>query len=771
MLSASKRLRPKQSIGRPLAIAAFVVLALPLNRAAADDKAQPNGPLHDSATVSPIAEKVDWLVDPTPFQSRVVADEHRHEIVLANGLARRVIQLAPNAATVDLQNLSSGEHLLRAISPEARVTIGGVEFRIGGLEGQPIGNYLKPEWFATLRDRRDAYHFVGWSAGPIEARLKWKKHVEWMGKDLPWPPPGKHVVMRYAPPVAPNSAASPRTDLPEVEVHYEIYDGLPLFSKWLVVKNRSSKTVRVTTFEADELRLFEAEARGGDIHGPGSERERPNIYVETDMAFGGRMYAAADNHAVKLAGDPEYSTHVNYSYSPPTLLTVAPRAFLLPGEPIMGPDQDVPSGGSFESFRTFELLLDSTDRERRTLAQRRMYRTIAPWTQENPLMFHKVQASPAAVRAAIDQAHDVGFEMVIMSFGSGFNLESRDRKYWAVYKRLADEGRAKGVALGGYSLLASRGAGDPKDNATGPCVYGTMPCLGSRWGQDYLANISAFMKFAGFQVFENDGSYPGDLCASHDHPGHHGLEDSQWVMWRAITDMYKHCRAEGIFLNVPDWYQLSGSNKCAMGYRESNWSLPRAEQVIIERQNIFDGTWSKTPSMGWMMVPLSQYQGGGAAATIEPLHEHLDHYDARFADLLGAGVQACYRGPQLFDTDPTRDLVRQWVQFYKTHREVLDADIIHLRRPSGQDWDGILHVNPQGAERGLAFFYNPLAVPIDRDIRVPLYYTGLSDKALVSVNGGEPTPITLDRHEIAEVHLKIPAGGYRWALFTAEKLR
>ena len=40
-----------------------------------------------------------------------------------------------------------------------------------------------------------------------------------------------------------------------------------------------------------------------------------------------------------------------------------------------------------------------------------------------------------------------------------------------------------------------------------------------------------------------------------------------------------------------------------MGYVETNWSLPRAYQEIIERQNIYDGTWQKTPSMGFMFVP------------------------------------------------------------------------------------------------------------------------------------------------------------------------
>ena len=90
--------------------------------------------------------------------------------------------------------------------------------------------------------------------------------------------------------------------------------------------------------------------------------------------------------------------------------------------------------GSFESFRVFELLPGSTDRERRGLAMRRMYRTLAPWSSENPLMFHVRSARPDDLRAAITQAADVGFELLIMTFGSGFNFESRDPAYRAQYK-------------------------------------------------------------------------------------------------------------------------------------------------------------------------------------------------------------------------------------------------------------------------------------------------------------------------------------------------
>ena len=494
------------------------------------------------------------------------------------------------------------------------------------------------------------------------------------------------------------------------------------------------------------------------------------------MAFGGRMYAAADNHAVKLEGDPLYNTHVNYSYAPPTLLKVAPRTFYMGNgidatgaeDKLVGPDQDVAAGGSFETFRAFELLLDSNERERRTLAQRRMYRVIAPWTNENPLMFHKTQSDPKTIRAAIDQAAEVGFEMVIMSFGSGFNFESRDQKYWDAYKELAEYGKAKGIAIGAYSLLDSRGANPGSDNTQGcPVMYGVMPCLGATWGQGYLKNIAEFSKYAGLGVFENDGSYGGESCKATTHPGHRGYEDSQWVMWRGITGLYKELKANGVYLNIPDWYCLSGANKCGMGYRETNWSLPRAEQEIVERQTMFDGTWTKTQSMGWMFVPLSQYHGGGAAATIEPLKDHLPHYGARFANLLAYGVQACYRGPQLYDTDETKALVKKWVGFYKTHREVLDqGDLIHLRRADGRDWDGIVHVNPQGKEKAMAFFYNPLTEDIEREIRVPLHYAGLTGQAKASINGAKAQTVTLDSAQTATLKLKIPAGGHTWVLFT-----
>jgi hypothetical protein len=239
------------------------------------------------------------------------------------------------------------------------------------------------------------------------------------------------------------------------------------------------------------------------------------------------------------------------------------------------------------------------------------------------------------------------------------------------------------------------------------------------------------MDTLGIDLLEHDGPYPGDVCGSASHPGHRDLLDSQWTQWKQMTNFYKACRARGIYLNAPDWYYLSGSNKNSMGYREVNWSLPRERQVILGRQNIYDGTWEKTPSMGWMHTPLTVYHmvGDWKESTLEPLADHLEFYEAHLAQNFGSGVQSCYRGMRLFDTEDTKAVVKKWVDFYKRYRAILDSDIIHVRRPDGRQVDCILHVNPQLDIKGLAMVYNPLNTSVKDTLRLPLYYTGLTDTA------------------------------------------
>lgn len=75
---------------------------------------------------------------------------------------------------------------------------------------------------------------------------------------------------------------------------------------------------------------------------------------------------------------------------------------------------------------------------------------------------------------------------------------------------------------------------------------------------------------------------------------------------------------------------------------------------------------------------------GGAAAEFEPLSQHLLEYEWALAQYLGYGVAACYRGPELYDSPETMAVVQKWVTFYKTYRDILISDIVHVRRPDMQ---------------------------------------------------------------------------------------
>ncbi|MCA9150460.1 MAG: hypothetical protein KDA92_14215, partial [Planctomycetales bacterium] len=137
----------------------------------------------------------------------------------------------------------------------------------------------------------------------------------------------------------------------------------------------------------------------------------------------------------------------------------------------------------------------------------------------------------------------------------------------------------------------------------------------------------------------------------------------------------------------------------------------------------------------------------------------------RLQNLLGGGVQACFRGPRLYDAETTRQMLKRWVAFYKQHREILDSDLVPLRRADGRDWDGWLHVKPGAHIPAMAIIYNPLPDAIERTIDVPLYYAGLSESARVTVGDGESQTVKLDRQETARIQLKIPAHGCQCIVF------
>ena len=705
-----------------------------------------------AAQSPPAASSHDWLVTDDPLVARGAKSDDGKRVTIENGCLSATWTLSPDAALVGIEVGTSKEQMVRAVQPMARVQIDGKDFAVGGLLGQRDRAFLLPEELATMTADPAAFRCVSFEFRPMQERFPWPQSARTrpIHGEVHWPPRGVHGVFGFRTP----EGLDPSLRL---EVHVEVYDGLPLVCQWFELHNGSHKAIELDRFTSLELACVEAESR---VEPERRDVRLPEIHVETDFSFHAMTGTDGSAHCVRWLADAAFETQVNYEKQ---------TRCLLEARPDLGPAQTIAPNGTFASFRTWLLFHGAdADRDRRSLGLRRMYRTLAPWTRENPLMMHLRTSEPEAVRSAVEQCAEVGFELLILSFGSGFDIEDDSEANLRRWKELADYAHARSVQIGGYSLLSSRKIEPEGDNCIHPAtgkpggqIFGHAPALASEWGTRYFQKLRRFFEHTGFDCLEHDGSYPGDPDAASRPPLQKGLADSQWVQHRILADFYAWCRGRGVYLNVPDWYFLNGSNKTGMGYRETNWSLPRELQVLHARQNMFDGTLHKSSSMGWMFVPLTEYHGGGAAATIEPLAEHLDHYERMMSSTLGYGVQACWRGPRLYDGEATKQLVRARVAAFRSARAAWEGDVVHgsSRRADGRWLDWCLHASPGGGAPARVVVWNPTAAAITAELPLDLTFAGLRGTVeAVDGAGAAQARHALDAGNRMRLAVFVPAG-------------
>lgn len=687
----------------------------------------------------------DWLLTPERSSAGIYRSTDGSSVIVANGMVWRTLRVTPNLATTDYVNRMTGERMLRAVGSEGTITIDSTLYQIGGLQGQEERGYLLDEWIPRMEAIPGAFKVEDIEVRSVRERFPWKR-VRWaLVNEMPT---GKEVVFTLR--------GVGDAEKITLRMIYSVYDRIPVIQKRFELSNGTDRTVCVDAFELERMSFFELES---PVDTPSDGFLLPNVHIECDYEMGGSFTARETNQAVRWEKEPEYTSQRNYGLKTPCRLVVAPR---------VGPSQELKAGGTFHSFSVFEMPFDSFDRERKGLFTRRFTATLAPWTTQNPIFLHLTSTNPDVVRRAVDQCAETGYEMIILSFGSGLNMEDITEGNIQRFKSLVDYAHSRGIEMGCYSLLASRSVDDstdcinPTTGKSGGMKFGNSPCLCSQWGEEYFQKLTTFLQRTGMTCLEHDGSYPGDVCASTSHPGHKGLADSQWNQFNRIADFYHWMCSQGIYINVPDYYLLNGSTKVGIGYRETNWSLPRERQIIHARQVNYDGTWERPVGALWSFTPLVQYHGGGEAATLEPLSQHLTEYRTHMMQNYGAGVQACYRGPRLYDNDTTKKAVTEIITWYKKYRTILNSDIIHLRKPDARDWDGFLHVNPHENTRGLAMLFNPLNEDITRTITLPLYYTGLSHRASIRQEEGKVRRYSLDANHSVTITVRIPARGYTW---------
>jgi len=491
---------------------------------------------------------VDWLVNPVTVKAGIYKSEDGKDIILYNGLVKRTFRLQPNVTCIDYKNISNGQQLLRAVKPEARITIDNKAYNIGGLYGQTENAYLLPAWLDKFKADDNDFHLLKYDVSELQPLLN-RKSKSWSSNEHQ--PKGKLLSFTY-------TSAIIKDIL--ITVNYELYDGIPLIVKWISVENRTNHVVNIGNVVNESLALVEEES--AVVGTPEQMKKQHGIYVETNYAFNNAMRYDISDQTTHWKTDSIYTSQVNYNYQTPCLLEVYPEKVSA---------VELKPGKLFKSVRTHELLMDSYDRERRGLAIRKMYRTVAPWTNENPIFMHLVSKDDQQVKDAINQCAATGYEALILSFGSHCNMEDSSAENIKKWKALADYAHSKNVLIGGYSLFSSRQISDEDDvidPVTGKpdaaAFFGHAPCLGSKWGLAYLEKLKHFISKTGFDIFENDGPYPGDVCASVKHPGHKNLDDSQWKQMELQKSLYHWCNENGVYVNAPDWYFLDGTNKIAI---------------------------------------------------------------------------------------------------------------------------------------------------------------------------------------------------------------
>jgi len=616
----------------------------------------------------------------------------------------------------------------------------------------------------------------------------WKPGTRFAPKEVSWPPTGVSLHLTFKPP----KSAPKALDGVTITVHYELYQGVPVFSKWLTIADRDAEPMaplQVTDVTVEFLAVtrpfsplpliqYPPAQRTSDSagdhgyysnHGMGAnEPYQGLLWVEKDQPHAAEV-TWQDDALVKPSGGvapgaAEPILNVSYSLGYPDPPTT-PYRFKVGLDPSLSGTE----GGVFTSFRALELVLDSTEKERSSLSMRRMRRLLAPAVQENPIFMHLTTTETSGVKTAVDQMSAVGFEMIMFSFGSGFDIESSDPAYISMIKEQISYAKSKDIEVGAYDLIAltrnppnaswaeiSPVTGKPDGNAA----------FASHW-KDYLTTaVDRFINETGLSAVETDGPYGGEPDNSTQHAYHKDLGDSIFRSTYLQAEFYRHLKSRGVYIHQPDNYFYFGASKTGMGYNENQFSLSRWEDLTVSRAGMFDDTYYAPVTQGWMFVPLIPYHAGGSAASFAPMSQHIEEYEWAMAQYFGFGVMPCWRGPLLYDTPEVEAVVKKWVSFYKEHRMILTSDIIHVRRADNQGVDGILHVNSGLTTKGLAVIYNPTSSWQNTSLPINLYYTGLVDVAKVSEQGAPAVSLSLARDYSIELSLNMPPRSATW--FTIE---
>lgn len=530
----------------------------------------------------------DWLVTPitTPCTFSQNTDG---SWTLGNGLVSRTFVTSPGFGTVDLYNHLLGASILRAIDVEGYLSLDGTSYALGGIvqTGTTFHAYLNRSDTGIQRCSGcwDMAPGTNFTVGQPQAPFPWTPGTRGSPAGAQWPPKGLQVSVQLAPP----ANAPARHKAVSAWLVYEIYEGIPLMAKWLVINSTGAGAagVVITGAVPESLRVTQDYAPLSVAPYPPATLQVDTtgmLFVTTDQAHGTAVQWADDSAEAADPGAAEPQLQTNYTNGGPgVVLSGGVR-----GEhngfraPLLHPALAL--GGSvaeFVSFRTLELVMDTNDPERFGLAVRRLTRLWAPHVQENPIFMHYSGGLDNASWAlAVDQAAAVGFEMMIFSFGTPFDLESSDPAYVAQIGALVAYAHSKGLEVGGYDLIClDRGdgsyggnVGDQWDTVLPDGVtLGQDACFASGWTDKLAGYVDTFLApTVGLSMLETDGPYGGGTCASTNHSHHVGASDSVYQQTRVQAAFYAEMRSRNIYVSPAASMPVGVAQDCAWLERTPN---------------------------------------------------------------------------------------------------------------------------------------------------------------------------------------------------------
>lgn len=600
----------------------------------------------------------DWLVYESNWRKPTFVKNSDESFTFSNELISRTFVFSPGFGTINIQNHDRLESLLRAVDVEGWIVLDSIKYPLGGIthNGSHAAYYNSSS--ADTIESSNGWNAVSWKLSKPKPLFSWQPGTRGSPKYSKWPPIGLTLTVNLQAP----ASAIPNHQNVVVKLNYEIYAGVPLMAKWITVElqRNVSIDVEINSIVPETLRVIQPYSRLVPSPYPPSVLQTDSIsfmHVQTDQAHGTLINWIDDPDASFDPGATEPVVFTNYSSNINVIISTR---------------NTKNATSTFNSFRTFLLITGSCDTERFGLSIRRMYRLLAPQTQENPIFFHLTNTTDDGFRVAVDQMVEVGFEMLVYSFGQSdgpaFNLENLSPSYVSSIREQVSYGRTRGMEVGGYDLtVLERGHGgyggdvgedwDVISPSTG--LLGKDACLASGWYDQLKEYLRVYTAEVGLTMFELDGPYGGEPCAAESHAYHRGLNDSVYQQTRLQNELMIHLQNSGVYINQPDAYFFQGANKAGMGYNEFQFTLPRWEDLTISRMSVYDATYRIVPTMGWMFVPLVPYHDGPPESTFEPLSQHLAEYEMALAQYLGSGVAAAYRGQRLYDSPATRDVVKR----------------------------------------------------------------------------------------------------------------